>query len=67
MLQRELAAYELYKIAYQRYREKYPEIKFSSIPNFLDSLWCSIQGELERNGYEVAKKYVETAELQELR
>lgn len=58
---------ELYKIAYKRYREKYPEIEFSSIPNFLDSLWYSIQGELERNGYEVAKKYVEMAELQELR
>ena len=39
---------------------------FSSIPNFLDSLWLSIEGELSRNGYDAAKKYVETAELQEL-
>ena len=36
---------------------------FVSIPNFLDSLWFSIEGELNRNGYNAAKKYVEEAEL----
>lgn len=65
MLQRNLVD-ELYKIAYQRYREKYPNTTFSNIPNFLDSLWLSIEGELSRNGYDAAKKYAETAELQEL-
>ena len=30
---------------------------------FLDSLWFSIEGELNRNGYNAAKKYVEEAEL----
>lgn len=34
---------ELYKIAYKRYREKYPNKDFASIPNFLDSLWFSIE------------------------
>ncbi len=29
---------ELYKTAYKRYREKYPNKNFVSIPNFLDSL-----------------------------
>ena len=43
---------ELYKTAYKRYREKYPNKNFVSIPNFLDSLW-----------YNAAKKYVEEAEL----
>lgn len=47
---------ELYKIAYKRYREKYPNKDFASIPNFLDSLWFSIEGELNRNGYDAAKK-----------
>ena len=42
---------ELYKTAYKRYREKYPNKDFASIPNFLDSLWFSIEGELNRNGY----------------
>ena len=37
---------ELYKTAYKRYREKYPNKDFASIPNFLDSLWFSIEGEL---------------------
>lgn len=54
---------ELYKTAYKRYREKYPNKDFASIPNFLDSLWFSIEGELNRNGYNAAKKYVEEAEL----
>lgn len=54
---------ELYKIAYKRYREKYPNKDFASIPNFLDSLWFSIEGELNRNGYNAAKKYVEEADL----
>lgn len=27
---------ELYKTAYKRYREKYPNKDFASIPNFLD-------------------------------
>ena len=58
---------ELYKIAYKRYREKYPNKDFASIPNFLDSLWFSIEGELNRNGYNAAKKYVEEAELIELK
>ena len=49
---------ELYKTAYKRYREKYPNKDFASIPNFLD-----IEGELNRNGYNAAKKYVEEAEL----
>ena len=44
---------ELYKTAYKRYREKYPNKDFVSIPNFLDSLWFSIEGELNRNGYNV--------------
>ena len=57
---------ELYVMAYKRYREKYPDIVFSSIPNFLDSLWFSIEGELDRNGYESAKRYVETAELKQI-
>lgn len=39
---------ELYKIAYKRYREKYPNKDFASIPNFLDSLWFSIEGEQHR-------------------
>lgn len=30
---------ELYKTMYKRYREKYPNKDFASIPNFLDSLW----------------------------
>ena len=51
---------ELYKTAY---REKYPNKDFASISNFLDSLWFSIEGELNRNGYNAAKKYVEEAEL----
>ena len=34
---------------------------------FLDSLWFSIEGELNRNGYNAAKKYVEEAELIELK
>lgn len=46
---------ELYKTAYKRYREKYPNKDFASIPNFLDSLWFSIEGELNRNGYNAAK------------
>ena len=50
---------ELYKIAYKRYREKYP----NKISNFLDSLWFSIEGELNRNGYDAARKYVEEADL----
>ena len=50
---------ELYKTMYKRYREKYP--------NFLDSLWFSIEGELNRNGYDAAKKYVEEADLIVLR
>ena len=54
---------EVYKIAYKRYREKYPNKDFASIPNFLDSLWFSIEGELNRNGYNAAKKYVEEADL----
>lgn len=58
---------ELYKIAYKRYREKYPNKDFASIPNFLDSLWFSIEGELNRNGYDAARKYVEEAELIVLR
>ena len=41
----------------------YPNKNFASIPNFLDSLWYSIEGELNRNGYNAAKKYVEEAEL----
>ena len=57
----------LYKIAYKRYRDKYPDKDFLSIPNFLDSLWFSIEGELNRNGYDTAKKYVEKAELIELK
>lgn len=54
---------ELYKTAYKWYREKYPNKDFASIPNFLDSLWFSIECELNRNGYNAAKKYVEEAEL----
>ena len=54
---------ELYKTAYKRYREKYPNKDFVSIPNFLDSLWFSIEGELNRNGYDAARKYVEEADL----
>jgi hypothetical protein len=58
---------ELYKTAYKRYREKYPNKDFASIPNFLDSLWFSIEGELNRNGYDAARKYAEEAELIVLR
>ena len=54
---------ELYKIAYKRYREQYPNKDFVSIPNFLDSLWFSIEGELNRNGYDAARKYVEESRL----
>lgn len=54
---------EYQKTAYKRYREKYPNKDFASIPNFLDSLWFSIEGELNRNGYNAAKKYVEEADL----
>lgn len=54
---------ELYKMAYKRYAEKYPNKDFAAVPNFLDSLWLSIEGELNRNGYDAAKKYVEEAEL----
>ena len=43
--------------------EKYPDKDFLSIPNFLDSLWFSIEGELNRNGYDAARKYVEEADL----
>ena len=45
MMKRDLVN-DLYKIAYKRYREKYPDKDFLSIPNFLDSLWFSIEGEL---------------------
>lgn len=65
MLKRDLMD-ELYKTAYKRYREKYPNKDFAAVPNFLDSLWFSIEGELNRNGYDAAKKYVEEAELIEL-
>lgn len=65
MLKRDLVD-ELYNTAYKRYREKYPNKDLASIPNFLDSLWFSIKGELNRNGYDAAKKYVEEAELIEL-
>ena len=34
---------ELYKTAYKRYREKYPNKNFVSIPNFLDSLWYDVK------------------------
>lgn len=54
---------ELYKIAYKRYREKYPNKDFASIPNFLDSLWFSIEGELNRNGYNAAKKICRRSRL----
>ena len=54
---------ELYKMEYKRYREKYTNKNFVYIPNFLDSLWYRIEGELNRNGYNAAKKYVEEAEL----
>ena len=54
---------ELYITAYKRYREKYLNKDFASIPNFLNSLWFSIEGELNRNGYDVARKYVEEAAL----
>ena len=47
--------------------EKYPNKDFASIPNFLDSLWLSIEGEFNRNGYDAARKYVEEAELIVLR
>lgn len=60
MMKRELAD-ELYKTAYKRYREKYPNKDFAS--DFLDSLWFSIKSELNRNGYDAAKKYAEEAEL----
>lgn len=66
MMKRDLVD-ELYKIAYKRYREKYPNIDFASISNFLDSLWFSIEGEFNRNGYDAARKYVEEAELIVLR
>lgn len=66
MMKRDLVD-ELYKIAYKRYREKYPNKDFASIPNFLDSLWFSIEGELNRNGYDAARKYVEEADLIVLR
>ena len=66
IMERDLAD-ELYKIAYKRYREKYPNKDFASIPNFLDSLWFSIEGELNRNGYDAARKYVEEADLIVLR
>lgn len=49
---------KLYKTAYKRYRGKYPNKDFASIPNFSDSLWFSIEGEFYRNGYNAAKKYV---------
>lgn len=62
MMKRDLVD-ELYKIAYKRYMEKYPNKDFTSIPNFLDSLWFSIEGELNRNGYDAARKYVEEADL----
>ena len=62
MMKRDLVN-DLYKIAYKRYREKYPDKDFLSIPNFLDSLWFSIEGELNRNGYYAARKYVEEADL----
>lgn len=65
MLKRDLVD-ELYNTAYKRYREKYPNKDLASVPNFLDSLWFSIEGELNRNGYDTAKKYVEEAELIEL-
>ena len=51
----------------KEYKEKYPNKNFVSIPNFLDSLWYRIEGELNRNGYNAAKKYVEEAELIELK
>lgn len=58
---------ELYEAAYKRYRERYPNKDFESIPNFLDSLWFSIEGELNRNGYDAARKYVEEADLYQLK
>lgn len=66
MMKRDLVD-ELYKIVYKRYREKYPNKDFTSIPNFLDSLWFSIEGEFNRNGYDATRKYVEEAELIVLR
>jgi hypothetical protein len=65
MLKRDLID-DLYVIVLKRYREKYPDKEFSSIPNFLDSLWYSIKGEFERNGYDAAKEYVENGKLIEL-
>ena len=65
MLKRDLVD-ELYNTAYKRYREKYPNKDLASVPNFLDLLWFSIEGELNRNGYDAEKKYVEEAELIEL-
>ena len=62
MMKRDLVD-ELYKTSYKRYREKYPNKDFASIPHFLDSLWFSIEGEFNRNEYDVARKYVEEADL----
>ena len=65
MLKRDLVD-ELYNTAYKRYREKKQKKDLASVTNFLDLLWFSIEGELNRNGYDAAKKYVEEAELIEL-
>lgn len=43
--------------------EKISKQRFCIYSKFLDSLWFSIEGELNRNGYNAAKKYVEEAEL----
>ena len=66
MMKRDLVD-ELYKTAYKRYREKYPNKYFASIPSCWDSLWFSIEKELNRNGYDAARKYVEEADLIVLR
>ncbi|MBD9181502.1 MAG: hypothetical protein EGP79_04285 [Roseburia intestinalis] len=51
---------------YASYKRIENEI-YLGVGTFLDSLWFSIKGELNRNGYDAARKYVEEADLIVLR
>ena len=56
MLQRDLID-ELYGIALRRYREEYPNFKFTN--EFAERLWFSIKGVLDHEGEIAARDYVE--------
>lgn len=60
MLKRDIAD-DLYAMAIKRYRQEQPDLELTN--SMMDSLWYSICGELNSNGYESAYQYVKTAKL----